>query len=188
MVEASIAEQEVRQPTAQEMLRYWQAFMSVKDSQYPHPVERTLSVSQQVVQIRLSALVATIGAFIVSILVATSAHIRASRKCRGARVRLPSSQFDWMVQAAREHYLNLGNVDKLQSDHTSPTKFALSNGNITFTVASFRDEPPNTWIMSPAQQQRITKRPISEVGQQPELSYFDPQELYGGPPQSPTSF
>lgn len=192
VVEASIAEQEVVQPTAQEMLRYWQAFMSVKDSQYPHPVERTLAVSQWVVQIRLSALVGTIGAVIISILVAATAHVRASRKCRGVRVHLPGSQFDWMVQAAREHYLNSGNSKALHSDLTSrsPTKFALSNQNLTFAVASLPNEQPNMWIMAPSQQ-HSTKRPISEVGQQPELSYFDPRVLYensSGLPQSPASF
>ena len=100
VVEASIAEQPVVQPTAQQMLRYWQAFMSVKDAQYPHPKQRTLTVSQPVVQIRLSVLVVTIGTMLLAICVALwmmawDGYTRS--------LRIPASQLDWAVLAACEH-------------------------------------------------------------------------------------
>ena len=100
--DASINEVPVRQPTGQEMLRYWQAFISVKDAGYPHSVARTLSVREAVVQIRLSFLVVTVGAFFLAILAATL--IRWANLRNGVwRIHLPSSQLDWIVQAAQEH-------------------------------------------------------------------------------------
>jgi hypothetical protein len=53
--------------------------MSVKDAQYPYRDTRILSVLQGVVQIRLSALVFTTGAFLLAILLAVAARIRGFR-------------------------------------------------------------------------------------------------------------
>ena len=129
VVEASIAQLPVIQPTGQEMLRYWQAYMSVKDSQFPHLVARTLSTQQGVVQIRFSFLVVTIGAFLVSILAV--ALVRAMNLRNGAReIDLPSSQLDWIVQAAREHVRYSGSPEEITPRDRSPTSFALRNQDL----------------------------------------------------------
>ena len=102
---ASVAGKPVIQPTGQEMLRYWQAFMSVKDAQYPHPVERTLLVSQPMVQIRLSVLASTIIACLIAITSAVASRAIVSRDTRSRVIQLPSSQFDWAAQACSpEHH------------------------------------------------------------------------------------
>ncbi|TFK38325.1 hypothetical protein BDQ12DRAFT_683455 [Crucibulum laeve] len=54
----------VIQPTREQMLCYFQAFLSVKDSAYVHTVQRTLSAFQSIVQLRLSSLVCTIAPFL----------------------------------------------------------------------------------------------------------------------------
>jgi hypothetical protein len=133
VMDASIAEQPVIQPTGQEMLRYWQAFMSVKDAQYPHPVARTLSVHQHVVQIRLSFLVVTIGAFLFAILAA--ALVRMTLRNGVRKIHLPSSQLDWIVQAARETVRYLaGRKETTPRDHFQPMSFVSRNQDLVFTI------------------------------------------------------
>ena len=142
VVDASIAELPVRQPTGQEMLRYWQAYMSVKDAQYPHPVARTLSVRQGVVQISLSFLVITTGTFLIAILGA--AFVRWGNKRNGAwKIHLPSSQLDWIVQAAREHvrYHAGPETEITPRDRLPSRSFASHNQDLAFVVTPPDLEP-----------------------------------------------
>jgi hypothetical protein len=134
VADASITEVPVRQPTGQEMLRYWQAFMSVKDAQYPHPVARTLSVRKGVVQIRFSFLVVTIGAFLIAILAA--AFVRWMNIRNGVwRIHLPSSQLDWIVQAAREHVRYHADPKAVITPRDRlPTSFASHNQDLAFVI------------------------------------------------------
>ena len=138
VVDASIAELPVRQPTGQEMLRYWQAYMSVKSAQYPHPVARTLAVRQGVVQISLSFLVITTGTFLFAILAA--AFVRWGNKRNGAwKIHLPSSQLDWIVQAAREHVRYHEGPETVISprgdrDRLPSRSFASQNQDLAFVV------------------------------------------------------
>jgi hypothetical protein len=67
VTEASTAQRQVIQPTAQQMLRYWQAYMHVKDTPILSPVQRRLSAATPVVQIRLSSLVVTVGALLFAV-------------------------------------------------------------------------------------------------------------------------
>jgi len=135
VMDASIAEKNVTQPTGQEMLRYWQAFMSVKDAQYPHAVARTLSVHQHVVQIRLSFLVVTIGAFLFTIIAATLVRMTLINGVR--KVHIPSSQLDWIVQAARENVRDLaGRRETTPRDHFQPMSFVSSNQDLVFTTTT----------------------------------------------------
>jgi uncharacterized membrane protein YdfJ with MMPL/SSD domain len=97
----STAKRPVIQPTGMQMLRYWQAYMSVKDSQYPNPDVRTLAVVQGIVQIRLFSLVLTVGAFLLAVTAACVAKY-CGVKYKTHRIHLPSSQLDWIVQAARD--------------------------------------------------------------------------------------
>ncbi|KAF9532493.1 hypothetical protein CPB83DRAFT_846882 [Crepidotus variabilis] len=51
IVGSSIREEPVKQPTGQEIIRYFQAYASVKYSQYPHTKRRSLLAKREVVQI-----------------------------------------------------------------------------------------------------------------------------------------
>ena len=114
------------------MLRYWQAYMSVKDSQYPNPDVRTLTVVQDTVQIRLSALVASLAAFLFIVVTAYAAKYLGVKN-KAHKIHLPSSQLDWMVQAAREHAQS-----KLAT--RSPSEFAIDNQH-NFFISSPHLEP-----------------------------------------------
>ena len=115
------------QPTGEQMLRYWQAYMSVKDSQYPHPDVRTLTVVQDTVQIRLSALLTSVAAFLLTIVTAYVAKYRGVKN-KAHKLHLPSSQLGWMVQAAREHA-------RLKFGTKSPNQFAIQNKDNFFIVS-----------------------------------------------------
>jgi hypothetical protein len=158
------------------MLRYWQAFMSVKDAQYLQPVERTLSVSQNIVQIRLSALVITIGAFLVAVTAAATSRFTLSRELRG--IHLPNSQLDWIVQAAREHRRGSGDSTRYGSLSRSPAAFAVQHADLSFAVTTVPEEQPNTWIVT-----TTAEKPYVQLS---ELPYnFDPSSLYEDSHKSP---
>ena len=109
------------------MLRYWQAYTSLRDTIVPYPVERILSIRQPVVQIRLSFLVVTIGAFLFASVAA--GLVRTANLRNGVwRIHLPSSQLDWLVQAAREHVQYHAGPTK----YTSRDSFASSNQDLAF--------------------------------------------------------
>jgi len=148
VIEASINEREVVQPTGQDMLRYWQAFMSVKDAQYLHAVERTLSVSQDIVQIRISALIITIGIFLIAIAAAVASRLTLTRILHGRHIHLPNSQLDWIVQAARERRRGNGDSAKDGSLFRSPAAFAAQHTELSFMVTTAPEEQPNTWIVT----------------------------------------
>ena len=179
VTEASINEKEVVQPTGQEMLRYWQAFMSVKDAQYLLPGERTLSVSQNIVQIRLSALVITIGAFLVAVTAAATSRLTLSRKLRSRRIHLPNSQLDWIVQAAREHRRASGDSARDSLSH-SPAAFAVQHADLSLVVTTAPEEQPNTWIVT-----TMAEKPDVQPS---ELPYnFEPSSLYEDSNKFPTT-
>ena len=147
VVEASIAEQPVVQPTAKQMLRYWQASMSVKDAQYPHPKQRTLTVSHAVVQIRLSVLVVTIGTMLLAIGIALSmmAWDGYTRS-----LRIPASQLDWAVLAASEHRRMV--VDWGSSvPAVSPAVFAAQHRDMELMVSHTADGRPLVRIVWPGE-------------------------------------
>ncbi|KDR82354.1 hypothetical protein GALMADRAFT_237618 [Galerina marginata CBS 339.88] len=177
IVSASLNEQQVKQPTAQEMLRAFQAFQSVKDSQYPHPVARAISARRDVVQIRLSVLVTTIGALLVFLIAASVSRMR-SITSGSHRVHLPSSQLDWIVQAAREHtrYYPTHNSSKGVGDRKpSSAKFASQNESISFIVS----EDFESHIVTPAElsaPHKAAMTPGSIEG--PQLSHYDPWAQY----------
>jgi len=120
----STAKLPVIQPTGMQMLRYWQAYMSVKDSQYPNPAVRSLAVVQDTVQMRLSSLMITVGAFLLAVITACVAKYRGVRN-KTHQVQLPSSQLDWMVQAAREHAKTKPETEKTRRRTKSHDEFAI---------------------------------------------------------------
>ena len=109
------------------MLRYWQAYMSVKDSQYPNPDVRTLTVVQDTVQIRLSALLTSVMAFLLTVVTAYVARYRGIKN-KAHKIHLPSSQLDWMVQAARE-------LAQTKLGTKSPNEFAIQNKDNFFIIS-----------------------------------------------------
>ena len=127
--QASNARKPVRQPTAQQMTRYWQAFSSVRDAQYPHDVQRVLSVAKPVTQIRLSVLASTISLLITAILAAAIGHFSEPLDAHRKRLGLPISQLDWTLLAAREHYRSGDNdVVKLSGE------YAQTRDDLTLSV------------------------------------------------------
>jgi hypothetical protein len=128
----------VIQPTGMQMLRYWQAYMSVKDSEYPNPDIRTLAVVLDMVQIRLSSLLITVGTFFLAVIAACVAKYRGM-KHKLHRIQLPSSQLDWLVQAAREHAKIKSDTNTTRRQTESPNEFAIHNQDKFFIMASHFD-------------------------------------------------
>jgi hypothetical protein len=88
-----------------------------------------------VVQIRLSILVVTIGAFLFATLAA--ALVKATNfRNKVPRIYLPSSQLDWIVQAAREHvrYHPLPEEITPYKRDRLPTSFASRNQDLTLII------------------------------------------------------
>ncbi len=120
--------------------------MSVKDAQYSYRDTRILTVLQGVVQIRLLALVSTTGVFLLAILLAVAARIRGSRG-NTHEIRLPSSQLDWIVEAAREHARNHPDAAKVdERPYSSPDEYASRNRDNFFFVSSHLD--PSMMMMA----------------------------------------
>lgn len=131
----STAKLPIIQPTGMRMLRYWQAYMSVKDSQYPNPAVRSVAVVQDTVQMRLSSLMITVGAFLLAVIAAGVAKYHGLRH-KTRNVRLPSSQLDWIVQAAREHAKTKPETEKTRSGTKSHDEFAILNEDNFYIVSS----------------------------------------------------
>lgn len=104
ITEATIDNQPVSQPTAQRMLRFWQAYMSLRVTQDPRPAQRSISASQPVTQIRISTLVATLAIFLITLLVALVYRSNETRDGHGERLHLPSSLIGWIVFAAHARH------------------------------------------------------------------------------------
>jgi hypothetical protein len=128
------------------MLRYWQAYMSVKDTQSFRPVPRRLSVSTPVVQIRLSALIATIGGLALAIAVESISYLSERRIRSGRQLRVPSSRLDWIVQAVREH---TGGAHYFMRDPSSTT-FAAEREDVMLSVSQEPNGDLTTRIVSTA--------------------------------------
>jgi hypothetical protein len=130
------------QPSPQRMMRIWQAYVSVRDTQSPRPVQRRLTVSRPVVQIRLSVLITTVGAFIVAAGVAILFHLVEPRDHLGRHIRLPDSQLDWIVHTVHEH--NNG------GDHSmSSQDFFTAHCDLKYIVSFSAEGHISTSIRSP---------------------------------------
>ena len=125
------------------MLRNWQAYLSVKDSQYPHPVQRDLTVSQPVVQIRLSVLLTTMVAFVFALIASVVSRWIEPLDQRGKRLIIPSTQLDWIVQAAREHFGEAG-----EAVTCSPSTYAMQREDLVSGVLNGQDANLITCIAS----------------------------------------
>jgi hypothetical protein len=143
VVEAFFADQPVVQPTAKQMLRYWQAYMSVKNTKFPHLKQRTLTVARPVVQIRLSSLVVTIGTMTLAICAALSmmdwdGYTRS--------LHIPASQADWAVLAACEHRRMVVDWDS-SIPALSPAEFAAQHRDMRLAVSHTADGRPMVRIV-----------------------------------------
>jgi len=163
VIRASIAEQPVVQPTAKQMLRYWQAFISVKDTQIPYPKQRTLTVSQAVVQIRLSVLVVTIGTMTLAICAAIS--MTASDGYTRS-LRIPSSQLDWAVLTACEHLRMVVHWDS-SIPALSPAEFAAQYRDMKLAVSHTADGRPMVRIVLAGEQSSREDSELSSLVKTP---------------------
>lgn len=84
------------------MFRYWQAYLSIKDTVTKYPFSRHLSAVSHTTQIRLSVLAATISTFIAALIGVLSVFFCGQFDKRKRKVTIPLSQYDWVVQTARE--------------------------------------------------------------------------------------
>ena len=153
VLEASTAGQPVVQPTAERMLRYWQAFLSVKDTQYPLLKQRTLTVSKPVVQIRLSVLLVTLGIVTLAICVALSmmAWDGYTRS-----LRIPASQLDWAALAACEYLRMVVDWDS-SIPAVSPAEFAAQHRDMGLAVSHTADGRPMVRIVMVGKQSSRVK-------------------------------
>jgi hypothetical protein len=125
------------------MVRNWQAYLSVKDAQYPNLVQRELTVSRAVVQIRLSVLVTTIGTFLFALAASVVSRWTEPLDQHGKHLILPSSQLGWIVQAAREHF-----KETELATTCSPSTYAAQRQDLTFIVSGAPDGNTITRIAS----------------------------------------
>ena len=160
VVQASITGQPVVQPTAKQMLRYWQAFMSIKDTVLPLPTQRSHTVSQPVVQIRLSVLVVTIGTMTLAICAALSmmawdGYTRA--------LHIPASQLDWAVLAACEHRRRAVDWDS-SIPALSSAEFAAQHRDMRLAVSHTADGRPMVRIvLAGKQSSRVKAEELSSL-------------------------
>jgi hypothetical protein len=144
VVEAALNNKPVVQPTGQQMLRYWQALMSVKDSQYPRPLQRQMTVSRPVVQVRLSVPVVTAGGFLLAIVTAVMLRCVEPRDPRGKVIDIPSTQLDWIVLAASEYRQRCGECGSAGWS----SKFAMEHDELGLVVKMAPDGGLTSRIVS----------------------------------------
>ena len=143
------------------MVRYWQAYNAVKDILTPHPVQRRLSVSRPVVQLRLSVLLITLCLFLVTLTMVVRARLTEPHDPLGRRLHLPSSRLDWMVQAARER----PRADDCTSTD-STAAFIARHKDLVYASAVVHDGQLLSRITSPAEKE--DESPMS-----PESKYWE---------------
>jgi len=142
------------------MLRYWQAFISVRDTQLPYLKQRTLTASRPVVQIRLSVLAVTIGTMTLAICTAVSmmAWDGYTRS-----LRIPASQLDWAVLAACEHRRMLVDWDS-SIPALSPAEFAAQHRDMGLAVSHTADGRPMVRVvLAGKQSSRVRAEELSSL-------------------------
>jgi hypothetical protein len=128
----------------QRRLRYWQAFMSVKDTEYPYIVQRTLTVARHVVQIRLSILLTTLIIFLIVLAAVVWPRLGQPRDSQGRPVQLPYSQMDWIIQAVEQRHRGAGPVVLLPN-----AAFVMDNKNLAYGVTFTPDDRLDAHIVLP---------------------------------------
>ena len=171
VLEPSLRGQPVPQPTGEEMFRYLQAFQSVQDALLVHPVERKLTVRRPIIQIRMSVLATTTTVFLIALCSVILSHKLERRDRFGDRLSTPSSQTDWMVQAALECHRE----DDEYPWITKSDDF-LRHDDLVYVVSARPDGRLTPGIVS----LRTVKGPFMERNNvtEPFLDYFDPASLY----------
>lgn len=104
------------------MLRYWQAYTSIKDTLLKQSVSRPISVAKPTTQIWLSVLAATVSSFVVAITCVLGVFYREQFDKRRGKVTIPITQADWIVQAAREVAADKDNTMKMRVAKWLPGK------------------------------------------------------------------
>jgi hypothetical protein len=114
----------------------------VRDGFYVRPVQRKLSVSIEVIQLRLSVVFSTLVTFVVALLSAAIAHFREPVNSRGQHMSLPQSRLDWIEEAIHQHH---GEDD----DHDSPADCAKKCGDLSYVSTTSASGLPRRRITAP---------------------------------------
>jgi len=131
-----------------------------------------------VVQIRLSVLAITLGAFLFANLAAVLVRM-TNRRSGVQRIHLPSSQLGWIAQAAREHIgCHTGPKTIPPRDRFKPTLFASRNQDLALITTP--DLEPR---IATANELSVPLLEYTTAG--PQESEWHPS--YGGPPPSSRS-
>jgi hypothetical protein len=162
VAETSAQGQEVIQPSAQDMLRYWQAYQMTDHTYYSAPITRELTTSMQVVQVRLWVLITTLTTFVLALAAAAAAHFTEPRDEHGDHLSVPNTQLDWIVEAARQQHV--------EDDHKSHVDYAKERRDLFFAVSTAR---------TGLSRSRITSNRDKSITQ-PFLGYTDPYDTLAG--------
>src|SRR5262245_16241555 len=126
------------------MLRFWQAYISLVNTQDLRPAQRILSVSRPVTQIRLSALVVTLAIFLTVLLSTVLCRFNERRDPRAKQLHVPGSPLGWAVTAAS---LALSREAKMPA--VSPATFISQNPNLALIIGRTDDGQFAARIVSP---------------------------------------
>lgn len=99
VVYQSINNKAIYHPTGQDLIRFFQAYMITKDTQYPHVVARNISVRQRRIKVALIALLILIIYVIVLVMLLAWAFIWYPVQ-KG--IFVPRSKVEWVMEAVRE--------------------------------------------------------------------------------------
>jgi hypothetical protein len=99
LVEQSINNKSIYHPTGRDLIRFFQAYMITKDTQYQHVVARTISVRQRRIRVALIALLLLIIYVIVLVMLLAWAFILYPIE-KG--IFVPRTKIDWVMEAVRE--------------------------------------------------------------------------------------
>ncbi|KAH7174167.1 uncharacterized protein B0J16DRAFT_323634 [Fusarium flagelliforme] len=99
VVDQSINSKSIYHPTGRDLIRFFQAYMITKDTQYQHVVSRTISVRQRRIRIALIALLILIIYVIVLVMLLAWAFIWYPIQ-KG--IFVPRTKVDWVMEVVRE--------------------------------------------------------------------------------------
>ncbi|CAG7565983.1 unnamed protein product [Fusarium equiseti] len=99
IVDQSINNKAIYHPTGQDLVRFFQAYMITKDTQYQHLVSRTITVRQRRIKVALIALLILVIYIIVLVMLLAWAFICCPIQ-KG--IFVPRTKVDWVMEAVRE--------------------------------------------------------------------------------------
>ena len=128
---------DVKLPTGEEMLRFYQAYLIVKDTYYRSPNTRVISVRHLTVDI--SAVFVTIMS-LAAFVIGSGAVLYARFSLRNPlrRGTVPQTKLDWVLQAVQEADLSDPDVCATSQNATAPTNSKEADRARTTSAARFK--------------------------------------------------